>query len=122
MGPPAGRGVTVSTNSTGDLDQFQDDVDQFIRGTAGGYWNRFQILARLTEELGEVASALQRVEGLRPHKQEVDLGAEVGDVLFTLAAFANASGIRLSDVALQVMLKYEVRDGPAWRAAHGEST
>jgi len=122
VGPPAGRGVAVSNNSTGDLDQFQDDVDQFIRGTAGGYWNRFQILARLTEELGEVASALQRVEGLRPHKQEVDLGAEVGDVLFTLAAFANASGIRLSDVASQVMLKYEVRDGPAWRTAHGEST
>lgn len=41
-------------------------------------------MARLTEETGEIASALQRQEGLRPRKEQVNLGDEVGDLLFTL--------------------------------------
>ena len=45
------------------LTETQERVDQWIRAH-GGYWDRFQVLARLTEELGEVASALQREEGL----------------------------------------------------------
>ena len=81
----------------------------------GGYWDKFQILARLTEELGEVASALQRIEGLRPRKVEVDLEGEVGDLLFTLTAFANANGIVLSDSLDKVMDKYQIRDSHAWK-------
>jgi NTP pyrophosphatase (non-canonical NTP hydrolase) len=96
------------------LDNMQQEVDTWIRDH-GGYWDRFQILARLTEELGEVAGALQRDQGLRPRKTDVDLASEVGDVLFTLAAFANASNLRLSECIESVLHKYTARDSQAWK-------
>ena len=58
------------------LDDMQSVVDAWIKGH-GGYWGKFQIMARLTEENGEIASALQRQEGLRPRRADVDLGDEV---------------------------------------------
>ncbi len=97
------------------LDELQSTVDQWIQQNTG-YWDKFQILARLTEELGEVASALQRQEGLRPRKVTVDLGGEVGDLLFTLAAFANVNGLNLEQCVTQVIEKYNARDAQAWRA------
>ena len=96
------------------LDQMQDQVDAWIQ-EHGGYWDRFQILARLTEELGEMAGALQRVEGLRPRETDVDLASEVGDLLFTLAAFANKTDLRLSTCIESVLEKYTARDSRAWK-------
>lgn len=96
------------------LNELQTQVDQWIT-EHGGYWDSFQILARLTEELGEVASALQRIEGLRPHRSEVDLEGEVGDLLFTLAAFANQQGIDLNQSLAKVMDNYQTRDSVAWK-------
>jgi len=98
-----------------EFDHAQQKVDAWIC-EHGGYWDKFHILARLSEELGEVSSALQRLEGLRPHKQEVDLAGEVGDLLFTLAAFANVNGLSLEDCLEQVFEKYKVRDSRAWKA------
>ncbi len=83
----------------------QTRVDTWIR-THDDYWTEFQILARLTEELGEVSGALQRQSGLRPRKVEVDLQGEVGDLLFTLAAFANKLDIDLTQSIEQVFAKY----------------
>lgn len=98
-----------------DLAQAQTQVDAWIR-EHGGYWDKFQILARLSEELGEIASALQRLEGLRPRKGEVDLPGEVGDLLFTLAAFANVNGLDLEICLRQAFEKYDIRDSAAWKA------
>jgi NTP pyrophosphatase (non-canonical NTP hydrolase) len=98
-----------------DLPRAQEEVDAWIR-EHGGYWDKFQILARLSEELGEVSSALQRLEGLRPRKGEADLAGEVGDLLFTLAAFANVNGLDLESCLKQVFEKYDIRDGAAWKA------
>ncbi len=61
----------MSKNMT--LDDLQKSVDGWIQ-EHGGYWEKFQIMARLTEETGGIASALQRQEGLRPRKESVDLG------------------------------------------------
>ncbi|MFZ1535844.1 MAG: MazG nucleotide pyrophosphohydrolase domain-containing protein [Chromatiaceae bacterium] len=96
------------------LDQIQYQVDAWIR-QHGGYWDKFQIMARLTEETGEIASALQRQEGLRPRKEHVDLGDEVGDLLFTLAAFANVNGLKLSDCLAGALSKYDIRDSADWK-------
>lgn len=96
------------------LCELQTKVDEWIRQN-GGYWDKFQILARLTEELGEVASALQRQEGLRPRKIETNLAGEVGDLLFTLAAFANAANIDLEKCIGEVIEKYNERDSTHWQ-------
>jgi NTP pyrophosphatase (non-canonical NTP hydrolase) len=96
------------------LAELQATVDTWICRN-GGYWDKFQILARLTEELGETASALQRQEGVRPRKVEADLGGEVGDLLFTLAAFANAAGIDLEKCVGVTLEKYDTRDAQDWQ-------
>lgn len=92
----------------------QEEVDQWI-GQIGGYWNKFQILAQLTEELGEVAAALQREEGLRPYDAESSVKEELGDLLFTLAAFANVMNINLEESFKNTLEKYRIRDAKAWR-------
>ena len=100
------------------LPEWQARVDEQIQAF-GGYWDAFQILARLMEELGEAAAALQRLEGLRPHDSAVDLEAEIGDVLYTLMAFANAREIRLDQALARVLQKYEQRDQQAWQEQQG---
>lgn len=95
------------------LELVQERVDEWIRGTGGGYWGRFEILAHLTDEL---SAALQRDQGLRPRKAEVDVASEIGDVLFTLAALANVADVRLDEAFEKVLAKYDARDGQAWRS------
>ncbi len=102
-----------------ELSTLQRRVDKWIR-EHGGYWDRFQILARLTEEVGEVAAVLQRQEGLRPRPVETDLEDELGDLLFTLAVLANASNVDLGRAAGRVLDKYQARDAAAWKEASAE--
>ncbi|MDA7618302.1 hypothetical protein N8703_03285, partial [Verrucomicrobia bacterium] len=83
-------------------------VDTWILGH-GGYWSEFEILARMTEELGEISSDLQRMRGLRGKIEEVNLEGEIGDLLFTLAAFANQSNVDLQHAMSQTLEKYNVR-------------
>lgn len=103
------------------LPSLQSQINTWIRAN-GGYWTLFQILARLTEELGEVAAALQRQEGLRPRKVEVDLEGEVGDLLFTLIAFANVNGIDLEQAIAKTIEKYDIRDSEDWQAMTQNAT
>jgi NTP pyrophosphatase (non-canonical NTP hydrolase) len=98
-----------------DLAELQRKVDVSIR-SFGGYWGEFELLARLTEELGEVARDLQRQRGMRPRPQASNLFEEVGDLLFTLAAFANLQKIDLDRSIEQVIEKYQQRDLKDWEA------
>lgn len=43
------------------------------------------------------------------------MGGEVGDLLFTLAAFANAAGIDLEESVGKVIDKYNARDARDWQ-------
>jgi len=96
------------------LDELQKKVDRWIQGI-GGYWNEFEIFARLTEEVGELASDLQREKGLRPRNATTNLKGEVGDVLFTLLAFANKMEISVTEAMEETFAKYDLRDVDAWK-------
>jgi NTP pyrophosphatase (non-canonical NTP hydrolase) len=95
------------------LDDMQDDIDEWMRNH-GKKCDSFQLLARLSEELGQVAEALQRREGVRPQKEGVDLAAELGDLLFMLSAFATANDIRLSQSISSTMERLQTRDSDNW--------
>jgi NTP pyrophosphatase (non-canonical NTP hydrolase) len=97
-----------------DLQTCQQAVDRWIQAH-GGYWDEFVTLARMTEEVGEVAAALQRLRGYRPRQVDVDLGAEVGDLLFILCSFANQQQLSLEDCFRQTMAKITARDSQAWQ-------
>jgi len=100
------------------LKEFQQRIDAWIQAH-GGYWEEFQLLARMTEELGEVASDLQRMRGLRPRKEETNIEEEVGDLLFILCAFANRLGVDLEKCLDQTLMKYDRRDSAAWKEKCG---
>jgi NTP pyrophosphatase (non-canonical NTP hydrolase) len=99
-----------------DLRELQTTVDEWVKNH-GGYWDEFQILARMVEELGELSSDLQRFRGLRPRPANVDLPAEIGDLLFTLACFANIFEVNLEQALRDTLKKYNERDSEAWKSS-----
>ncbi len=98
------------------LTQLQNRVDAYIGQYEEGYFPPFEMLARLTEEVGELSREVQHVYGHVKKKQidQNDIEKETGDLFFTLICFANAQGIRLEDALLQVLHKFETRDKDRW--------
>jgi NTP pyrophosphatase (non-canonical NTP hydrolase) len=97
----------------------QQEVDAWISRFEQGYWPPLANLARLVEEVGELARELNHRYGSKPkksHEPEADLALELADILFVLMALANEQGIELEPAFRQVLEKYRVRDGGRWTA------
>ncbi len=77
------------------------------------YWAPLSIMARLTEEVGEVARIINHQYGDKPKKPSEDhelLEDELADVLYSVVCMANSQGIKL-DLPLQKAIgKLETRD------------
>ncbi|MBI3961120.1 MAG: nucleotide pyrophosphohydrolase [Deinococcus sp.] len=95
------------------LRQAQQTVDQWVQARGGGYWSVLSNVARLAEEVGEVARVANHLFGEKPKKPEEppqDLGMELCDVLYTLICLANSQGIDLQDSFERTLEKYRQRD------------
>lgn len=95
----------------------QRSVDAWIGQFREGYWPPLANLARLIEEVGELAREINHRHGpktKRPEEGEQDLALELGDVLFVLVALANEQGVDLEDAFRRVLGKYEERDSGRW--------
>jgi NTP pyrophosphatase (non-canonical NTP hydrolase) len=100
-----------------DLQEVQAEVDAWISQFAEGYWHPLSILARLIEEVGELARELNHRYGEKPKKPDEppgDIALEIGDILFILACYANSLGIDLADAFRKTMAKYRQRDSQRW--------
>ena len=100
-----------------ELSEAQARVDAWIGRFEEGYWPPLVNLARLTEEVGELARLLNHRFGpktKKPEELEQDLGEELADILFVLIVIANDQGIDLGAALEQVLEKYRVRDGNRW--------
>lgn len=98
------------------LQDIQARVDAWIRDN-GGYWSELSMLARLTEETGEVAREYNHRFGAKKKKAsegEADLALEMADMLFILVCMANQQGIDLSDALDRTLEKYRIRDASRW--------
>ena len=98
----------------------QKAVDAWIGQFEEGYWPPLVNLARLTEEVGELARELNHRHGSktkRSDEDDADLALELGDVLFVLIAIANEQRIDLDDALQRVLEKYGVRDSDRWKKA-----
>lgn len=99
------------------LRDVQARVDAWIRDN-GGYWPELSMLARLTEETGEVAREYNHRFGAKKKKAsegEADLALEMADVLFILVCMANQQGIDLDDAFDRTLEKYRIRDAGRWK-------
>lgn len=99
------------------MKSIQKQVDDWVKQYKLGYFKPLEILARLTEEVGEVAREINHRFG--PKKKKLsedthDLGDEMADIIFTLCCMANSLGIDLDKSFKRVMDKYNGRDKNRW--------
>jgi len=100
-----------------ELRDAQARVDRWISQFEEGYWPPLVNLARLMEEVGELARELNHRFGAktkRPDEAEQDLALELADILFVLLVMANQQKIDLSDALEEVLEKYRLRDSQRW--------
>jgi NTP pyrophosphatase (non-canonical NTP hydrolase) len=99
------------------IGEAQQAVDRYIGQFAEGYWPPLTNLARLMEEVGELARELNHRYGhktKKPGEPEQDLALELADILFVVIAIANEQQVDLEDAFRRVMEKYDTRDADRW--------
>jgi len=91
----------------------QRDVEEWVSQYKVPYWDPLSILARVTEEVGELATELNDRYGGRvkkPTDDTKDIGYEIGDIMFALICLANSHNIDLDESWKGVMNKCYGRD------------
>jgi NTP pyrophosphatase (non-canonical NTP hydrolase) len=99
------------------LDELQQEVDRYISQFKEGYFSPLSLLARMSEEVGELAREVNHQFGEKPKKAtEADnsIELELGDILFITICFANSLGIDLTEAHDKVMFKFQTRDANRW--------
>ena len=95
----------------------QRDVDEWISQFEEGYFPPLAMLARLTEEVGELSRALMhRYGGKKPKSGEAqgNVAEEIADAIFVLVCMANEQHIDLDEAFEKMMGKIRTRDGERW--------
>ncbi|MGG7617956.1 nucleotide pyrophosphohydrolase [Bacillus coreaensis] len=99
------------------MKQLQEEVDTYIGQFKEGYFSPLAMLARMTEELGELAREVNHYYGEKPKKASEKANTieeELGDMLFVLICFANSLNIDLEEAHNRVMEKFNTRDKNRW--------
>ena len=95
----------------------QDRVDAWISRFEEGYFHPLTNMARLSEEVGELAREVNHRFGQKTKKlnePDGDLGMEMADILFVLICMANREGIDLDEAFARMMEKVDHRDTSRW--------
>lgn len=102
------------------LQDVQQEIDHLIKEEwQSQYWAPLSSLARLTEEVGELAREINHRYGEKPKKaseEEGTLSGEMGDILYILASLANSLDVDLDAAFDEVMAKYRKRDTHRWKS------
>jgi len=99
------------------LQESQARVDAWIAQFEEGYFHPLTNMARLSEEVGELAREVNHRFGQKTKKSsepEGQLGMEMADILFVLICMANREGIDLQVAFDRMMEKVESRDKDRW--------
>lgn len=99
------------------IQDLQTEVDTYISQFKEGYFTPLAMLARMTEELGELAREVNHYYGEKPKKStevEKTVEEELGDLLFVIICFANSLNINLETAHDRVMKKFTTRDKDRW--------
>jgi NTP pyrophosphatase (non-canonical NTP hydrolase) len=106
---------TLSEGKT--IQELQAEVNTYISQFKEGYFSPLAMLARMTEELGELAREVNHFYGEKPKKTnevEKTIEEELGDLFFVLICFANSLNIDLEKAHDIVMNKFATRDKNRW--------
>lgn len=104
-------------NNDKTMQQMQKEVDAYISQFKEGYFSPLAMVARLTEELGELAREVNHHYGEKPKKsteEEKTVEEELGDMLFVTICLANSLNIDLQTAHDRVLDKFNTRDKDRW--------
>ena len=95
----------------------QQAVDRWIGQFDEGYFPPLANVARLSEEVGELAREINHRFGPKPKKEgepDGSIALELGDILFVVICIANSQQIDLDEAFAQMMAKVTSRDAGRW--------
>ena len=95
------------------LEENQKKVDDWAQTLEKPYWSPLSQMARLIEEVGELARIYNHKYGdkvKKPSESPDDIEDEMGDILFDLMCMANVEGVSLSKAMNKVINKSLTRD------------
>jgi NTP pyrophosphatase (non-canonical NTP hydrolase) len=107
----------MNDNNNKSIKQMQEEVDTYISQFKEGYFSPLAMMARLTEEMGELAREINHYHGEKPKKsteKENTIEEELGDIQFVITCLANSLGIDLERAHNTVMHKFNTRDKDRW--------
>ncbi len=99
------------------LTESQRRVDAWIAQFEEGYFHPLTNMARLSEEVGELAREVNHRFGQKTKKRDEadgELAMEMADILFVIICMANREGIDLQQAFDRMMAKVESRDADRW--------
>src|SRR5438094_10030487 len=104
--------------TTKTLRDVQQEIDVLIKEEwQSNYWTPLSSLARLTEEVGELAREINHRFGEKPKKAgeaEGSLALELADIVFVVICLANSQGIDLDEAFAAMMQKVRTRADRRW--------
>lgn len=100
------------------------EVDEYISQFKEGYFSPLSLMARLSEEVGELAREINHTYGEKPKKSTEEIKTieeEIGDILFVLACFTNSLDLDLSRSFQTSIEKIKTRDKNRWTKIDDEN-
>ncbi|PZL73385.1 nucleotide pyrophosphohydrolase [Enterococcus plantarum] len=112
------------TDDNQSLHSMQEEVDTYIQQFKTGYFSPLSQMARLTEEVGELAREINHYYGEKPKKTDEKpktVSEELGDVLFVIMIMANSLDIDLTEAFQKNMDKFNQRDKYRFERKDGQT-
>src|SRR5690625_3166191 len=97
--------------------EIEQRVDEYISQFEEGYFSPLALMARLSEEVGELAREINHTYGEKPKKQceeQKSIEEEIGYIVFVLACLTNSLQLDLSQSFHIAMEKINTRDKDRW--------
>jgi len=96
-----------------EMEEMQKVVDDYIGQFKTGYFSPLAMMARVSEEVGELAREVNHHYGEKQKKEtedEKEIAEELADVLFVVITMANAMDVDLTEAFERTMDKFQTRD------------
>jgi NTP pyrophosphatase (non-canonical NTP hydrolase) len=97
------------------LKDIQKQIDDWAQQFEKPYWEPLEIMARLSEETGELARELNHRYGPKKKKsseETKEIADEISDILITVCCLANSHNIDLDEAMKRTIDKLHNRDAP----------